>query len=62
MGKNILKMVLLLLGVIVSLVLVAGTAEAKSLYVNADLNANSPINAYDIQGNQLTPPVTEGLR
>ncbi|MDM8562680.1 hypothetical protein QUF54_04925 [Candidatus Marithioploca araucensis] len=27
----------------------AGTAVAKSLYVNKDLNANSPISAYDIQ-------------
>ncbi len=31
----------------------AGTASAKSLYVNRDLNANSPISAYDIQGNNL---------
>ena len=27
----------------------AGTASAKSLYVNKDINANSPISAYDIQ-------------
>jgi len=31
----------------------AATAEAKSLYVNRDLNANSPIRAYDIQGSNL---------
>ena len=28
----------------------AGNVGAKSLYVNRDLNANSPISAYDIQG------------
>ena len=28
----------------------AGNVGAKSLYVNKDINANSPISAYDIQG------------
>jgi len=35
--------------VLFAFVAVAATAEAKSLYVNKDLNANSPISAYDIQ-------------
>ena len=36
---------------IISIIAIAmvGTASAKSLYVNKDLNANSPISAYDIQ-------------
>lgn len=40
--------------VVLTLLLIgAGTASAKSLYVNKDLNANSPISAYDIQVNNL---------
>ena len=35
---------------IIMLFVGTGTVSAKSLYVNKDLNANSPISAYDIQG------------
>lgn len=47
-GRGILLLVMILV-----LGLGPGSAAAKSLYVNADLNANSPIKAYDIQGSTL---------
>jgi uncharacterized repeat protein (TIGR01451 family) len=50
MNKKIYtKYMLVLLGLLTILV-VASLASGKSLYVNIDLNANSPISAYDIQG------------
>jgi fimbrial isopeptide formation D2 family protein len=43
--------VFILVGIItVVAIALMGAASAKSLYVNRDLNANSPIRAYDIQG------------
>ncbi|ABE51082.1 PEF-CTERM sorting domain-containing protein [Methanococcoides burtonii] len=51
-----LRYIALLVALIV--VMGAGAASAKSLYVNADLNANSPIQAYDISGNTLTYQMT----
>jgi len=41
---GIFAVILLVIGITM-----AGTASAKSLYVNKDINANSPISAYDIQ-------------
>lgn len=48
--KNALKS-LTVIAIVFSVlaIVVVGTASAKSLYVNKDLNANSPISAYDIQ-------------
>ena len=48
--KNAWKSITVIAVVLTVLVIaMAGTASAKSLYVNRDLNANSPIRAYDIQ-------------
>ena len=45
--------------IVLTLLLVgAGTVSAKSLYVNGNLNANSPISAYDIQGNNIVFQLT----
>lgn len=48
--KNLWRSIIVIAALLTVLAIVmVGTASAKSLYVNADLNANSPIHAYDIQ-------------
>ncbi|MFC1787096.1 hypothetical protein ACFLY8_03585, partial [Halobacteriota archaeon] len=48
--RNLWKSIIVIAAILTVLAIVmVGTASAKSLYVNRDLNANSPIRAYDIQ-------------
>ncbi len=49
MKKNEYSVAFLFLATLASVMAIAARASAKSLYVNRDLNAGSPIRAYDIQ-------------